>query len=125
MRRLEATEHDEQRTVIEWATAMSARWPELRLLYAIPNGGSRHPAEAARMKATGTKAGVPDLHLPVSRCGYHAMFIEMKSQHGKPSPAQRWWQRALSEQGHLAVTCWGADTAIQLIGKYMEGELQR
>ena len=36
-------------------------------MFRIPNGGSRHPAEAARLKAQGVKAGVPDLCIPVAR----------------------------------------------------------
>jgi hypothetical protein len=32
-------EHDEQRTVIDWANWASHQTPELRLLFAIPNGG--------------------------------------------------------------------------------------
>ena len=66
------TESEEQQTLFSWATMQSGRYPELRLLYHIPNGGSRGKAEAGRFKAEGVKSGVPDLCLPVARGAYHA-----------------------------------------------------
>ena len=54
-------EADEQRAVVE--RCARRRIP----VFHIPNGGSRHPAEAARMGARGAKAGVPDLCIPAAR----------------------------------------------------------
>ena len=55
------SEADEQRAVVE--RCARRRIP----VFHIPNGGSRHPAEAARMGAQGAKAGVPDSRIPVAR----------------------------------------------------------
>lgn len=42
-------------------------WDELpqtrRLIWAVPNGSTRNQAEANKLKATGTLAGVHDLHM--------------------------------------------------------------
>lgn len=65
------TEEDEQIALFLWAKMASATMPELDLLYHIPNGGSRGKAEAGRFKASGVKAGVPDIFLPVARGGKH------------------------------------------------------
>ena len=54
-------EHVEQAALFRWAEFARARLPELTLLHAIPNGGHRHKATAARLKAEGVKRGVPDL----------------------------------------------------------------
>lgn len=35
------TEDQEQATLFQWAALQERRWPELRMLYAIPNGGKR------------------------------------------------------------------------------------
>ena len=64
-----ASEHQEQAALFRWAWFAQVKHPALALLYAIPNGGHRHKAVAARMKAEGVKAGVPDLCLPVARGG--------------------------------------------------------
>ena len=76
------TEDAEQMMLMSWVTLMSSSRPELRLLFHIPNGGSRHKAEAGRFRAMGVKAGVPDLCLPVPRGGKHGLFVEMKRTKG-------------------------------------------
>ena len=42
------TEAQEQMTLFSWAAMQSGKYPELNLLYHVPNGGSRHKAEAGR-----------------------------------------------------------------------------
>ena len=76
------TEAQEQMTLFSWAAMQSGKYPELNLLYHVPNGGSRHKAEAGRLRAEGVKAGVPDLCLPVARGQYHGLYIELKRQRG-------------------------------------------
>lgn len=60
-------EDNEQMILIRWAQFESDRHPELSLLFHVPNGGKRSKVEAARFKAMGVQAGVPDLFLPVPR----------------------------------------------------------
>ena len=60
-RSLHPTEFQNQVVVMQWSRLAASQHPELALLYHVANGGSRHPAEAARLKAAGVKAGVPDL----------------------------------------------------------------
>lgn len=74
------TEAQEQITLFSWAAVQAI--PELALLYHIPNGGSRHKAEAARLRAEGVRSGVPDLCLPVPRGGCHGLYIELKRLRG-------------------------------------------
>ena len=119
-------EDDEQKALFQWL-GMKARpdYPT-NLAFAIPMGGKRDVREAARMKSQGSKAGVPDLMLPVARGGYHGMFIEMKRPivkgTAKPviSPEQRYWLDCLSEQGYKAIVCYGALEAITAITEYLE-----
>lgn len=108
-------EADEQRAVVEYCG-----WKRIPVFH-IPNGGSRHPAEAARLKAQGVKAGVPDLCIPVARCGYHSLYIEMKAAKGRVSGHQREWLDLLNAQGMRAVVCYGAESAIEEIESYMSG----
>jgi len=56
-------EDNEQICLMEWAAAQSGKFPELSLIFHIPNGGKRNAREAARFKRMGVKAGVPDLFL--------------------------------------------------------------
>lgn len=77
------TESEEQQTVMEWAEAASGRWPELRLLYHVPNEGQRSMATGGRLRAEGLKSGVPDLCLPSAHGQYHGLYIEMKRTQGR------------------------------------------
>jgi hypothetical protein len=71
---------------------MESKYPALRMLHAIPNGGHRHKATAARLKAAGVKAGVPDICLPVARGDWHGLYIELKVGKNKLTEAQRRWK---------------------------------
>lgn len=115
------TENQEQALIFEWAGLNERRHPELRLLFAVPNGGYRPPKTAAILKATGVKSGVPDICLPVPRGEYHGLYIELKRRKGGALSAnQRIWLNALTEQGHMAVCCKGADEAIRTIERYLK-----
>ena len=46
------SESEEQKTVMQWAEWNTGRYPQLKWLYHIPNGGKRSKAEAARFKGT-------------------------------------------------------------------------
>lgn len=108
------SEANEQQAVVEYCA-----WKHIPVFH-IPNGGSRHPAEAARLKAQGVKAGVPDLCIPVARGNYHSLYIEMKAPKGRISEKQSEWLALLREQGMCAIVCYGAENAIQAINAYME-----
>lgn len=114
-------EGKEQQWLFEWANDMSAlKWPELSLLYAIPNGGSRNKIEAAHLKQQGTKSGVPDVCLPVARGGYHGLYIELKRVKGNSASAnQKNWIAELRKQGYKAEVCKGFQKAADLIEEYM------
>ena len=112
-------EAEEQIWLMNWSTLMRKRYPELDLLYHVPNGGSRNRAEAANLKRQGVKAGVPDLCLPVSRGGYHGLYIEMKVGKNKPTQKQEEWLAALRRGGYAAEMCYGWQAAAEVIETYL------
>ena len=114
-----SSEDTEQETVVQWARMMSGRWPELGLLHHIPNGGSRNKKEAVKLKRMGVLAGVADLHLPVSRSGYHSIYIEMKFDDGRLSKSQKEFLKAASYERNYCRVCYSAADAIEILDKYM------
>lgn len=115
-----APEHDEQVALLQWTQAVRGTLPEASLLFAIPNGGARNPITAARLKAEGVKAGVPDLFLPVARGVHHGLFVEMKrTRGGRVSPAQTAWLTLLRAQGFRAEVCCGWVAAREVISNYL------
>lgn len=101
----------EQEALFEWAAYNVGKYPELRLLYHIPNGGRRDAKEASFLKRQGVKAGVPDLCLPVARGGYHGLYIELKYGKNKPTKEQISWMEALSAQGYKVGVCYSWQAA--------------
>lgn len=116
-------ENVEQTCLFRWAAYEQGKYPELNLLYHIPNGGSRNKYEAANLKRQGVKAGVPDLCLPVARGKYHGLYIEMKAGKNTPSDLQKDWLKALNKQGFLAVVCYGWEKASEVLIQYLEGRI--
>lgn len=115
-KRSEATE---QELLMDWCKLLENRYPELKLLYHIPNGGSRNAVEAANLKRQGVKAGVPDLCLPVARSGFHGLYIEMKYGKNKTTEKQNEWLEALKEQGYFTTVCYGAEDAERVLSSYL------
>lgn len=114
------TESEEQQALFEWAKFAECQYPSLKWLHAIPNGGLRHKATAARLKAEGVKAGVPDIDLPVAKGGYHGLRIEMKRRYGgRTSEDQDEWLEGLRENGYLTGVCKGWCEARDLILWYL------
>jgi hypothetical protein len=129
---LKNTEHDYQVQVIDWANLHVKKYPPLRWLYAIPNGGERHKAVAGKLKAEGVKAGVPDLCLPHpidvpywKDGGYHGLYIEMKSRDtkGRLSQEQKDWIKYLIEVNYRVEVCWNAKEAIAILEDYLNEDI--
>lgn len=106
-RRPRAIEHELQVALFAWVDAERTmrQYPELGLYHAIPNGGQRALAVAAKLKAEGVRAGVLDTHLPIARGEYHSLWIELKAPGGSLIPAQRDWLAGLTRHGNRVAIC--------------------
>lgn len=118
------TEHQEQVALFKWADIMSKNVPDLKLLFAIPNGGLRSKVVAVKLKKEGVKSGVPDIFLPVPKDGYSGLWIELKTKKGRVTENQKWWIARLEEQGYMASVCYGWNAARTLIEGYLFIEKQ-
>ena len=114
----------EQTWLFQWVSTQEGRYPELKLMHHIPNGGKRDKITAKNLKIEGVKAGVPDICLPVSRHGYHGLYIELKRIGGKPSVEQKKWIKELDKQGYKAVTREGWIEAAKTIIDYLGMDVQ-
>lgn len=112
------SEHDEQVALFELLTLYEPKYPILQWVFAIPNGGARHPAVAAKMKAEGVKAGVWDIFVPVPvdyKCG---LWIEMKFGKNSLSDEQKEFRRALGDVFEWVVS-YSTIKAAHAIGRYL------
>lgn len=117
------SEAHEQMAIVQWADSMSrSTYSDLGALYAIPNGGSRHPVEAKNMKLAGVKSGVPDMFLPVARRGYHGLYIELKRRDVNVVSANQYeWLCKLHMRDYLVEVCRGYDEATKVLTWYLSG----
>lgn len=105
-------ETHEQQKLITWVDTFYPT--QGKLLFAIPNGGSRHPAEAVRLRAEGVRPGVLDLFYMEARGTYHGLFIEMKRAKQSLSVisgGQAGFIKRAKQKGYAVVVCWGAKQA--------------
>ena len=113
--------HEEENTQIQCVRWFAYAYPRLStLLHHSPNGGRRNAIEAARFKAMGTRRGFPDLILLCPSNGYHALFVEMKTEKGRLMPSQRMYRRAVEEMGYKYVVCRSFDDFRNEIREYLK-----
>jgi len=114
------SEHDEQCALIDWARlpAIQKRYDGIKLMHAIPNGGQRHPAVAAKLKREGVLAGIPDIFLPKPMGGSCGLYLELKYGKNKLSDIQKRVIGALQAQGYRVEVCYNALEAISAVQDY-------
>lgn len=115
------SEHDEQCAFVEYVRARANQVPELRWLYAIPNGGARNVVVARKMKAEGVVRGVWDIHLPLARGGHNGLYIEFKFGNNKLTPEQREFGAFIEAQGHKTGVAYSAEEGIRILEDYLRG----
>ena len=122
--RKQASEHDHQKSLIRWAD-LALPGHESALLFAIPNGGHRHKATAAKLKQEGVRRGIPDLFLAIPTDRHHGLFIEMKRaiKKGTPKPRttahQDRYLAAFAAMGYKAEVCHGWEDAANAVARYL------
>mgnify|MGYP000064104520 CR=1 FL=1 len=111
-------EFEEQCNLIKWCHAHQDK--RLRLIYSHTNGARMARGVANKLKASGAKAGIPDLFLPIPNGEYHGLYIELKRiKNSTTSLIQKKWLGLLIQQGYQALVCFGAIDAQAAITNYL------
>lgn len=126
------TEEAHQTALFAMCSMNKKKYPELEWIHAVPNGGSRGstPKHAmivgAKMKATGVKAGVYDLFLPVRRGDWSGLYIELKkpgklkTKNQGRSDEQVAFAEFVETQGFATLVCDNWESAWNAIVQYLE-----
>jgi hypothetical protein len=121
-RDLAPLEEDSQAAFFQWWSIFAAanRLPE-QLCFAVPNGGHRHPAVAAKMKRQGVRAGVLDVHLDIPAGGFHGLRLEFKrlGEKVREGSAQEAQIDALRRRSYNALVVWSTDEAVKAVKAYL------
>lgn len=110
----------EDRVHIAVCNYLKVRFPGAVVFHA-PMEGKRTEFERFKMKLLGVRPGFPDLIILYQ--GKH-LAIELKSEVGRPTPAQLLWIDVLRKQGWTAEVCKGFDEAKKVIDEFFFGKLQ-
>lgn len=126
------SESGHQKALFQWAALEIKNHPQLKWMFAIPNGFFASSGQKNKMKAEGLRDGVPDICLPWPRYdklwdGYHhGLWIEMKREiyrnrtNGGCSEDQLNWHNYLKEVGYCVHVCYGWEEARDRILKYLK-----
>ncbi len=110
-------EHRIQAACVNW---FRLQYPtHASALFAVPNGGRRDRVSGAKLKAEGVLPGVSDLILLLPRGRHHGLLIEMKTERGKQSQAQRDWQRDMVHRGYKYMVIRSIDEFIDRVTDYL------
>src|ERR1700722_14944934 len=115
------SEDSHHMAVFCWAQQNEVKYPDLKYLFAIPNGGYRDKITAGKVKATGGKKGVPDICFPGKGGLFYGLWIELKKDSKAPvSKEQFEWIDMLRSQGYAALVCVGWIEAKEVIECYLK-----
>ena len=117
------TESQEQILLFRLIDMHMLRYPDLQMVYAVPNGGYKLPPQTiGRLTKEGLRRGYPDINCDVAKHGFHGLRIEMKSQDParKASDEQQEWRRKLLSQGYACELCHGYSAAWRVLTAYLD-----
>lgn len=113
--------NEEARMQMEFFNLVPLYFPNLpeRVLFAVPNGGSRNKIEAANMKRQGVKRGVADVILLIPKKGFASLCLEFKTKVGKQSTEQKEFQEQAESCRNKYVLVRSVSQAIEELRKYL------
>ena len=113
------SEHIEQTRLFQILELYEGKYPILRWVFAIPNGGHRIKSVAVKMKSEGVRAGVWDIFVPVAVEGFSGLFIEMKFGKNKLTSKQKKFMDMVGGAYQFSV-CYDGIKAARVIGDYLD-----
>lgn len=114
--------NEEARIQSEFFEKIPILFPTLpsKLLFSVPNGGSRNPIEAVNLKRQGVTPGVADVILQIPKKGYASLCMEFKTPKGRQSNEQKEYQRQVEMAGSKYVIVRSVEQAIKTMQSYLK-----
>lgn len=110
-----------QQTCVEW---FRLKYKD-KIIFAIPNGGSRNILEAVALKRQGVLKGVPDLFIAEPVGKFHGLWIEMKVMKNKLTDEQKNMIEALNQRGFRAEVCREFETFQKMVEGYLNEDFEK
>ena len=111
------TESNEQIAAMDW---LRAQHPNIAA-HTLHIGNERKSTYYMGyiMKRMGVLKGASDIFMAWPNCGYHGLFIEVKSARGKPTSYQLEFIERMRKVGYKAEVCYGAEQVINTMREYI------
>ena len=103
--------------VMEWVALYPSIFP---YILHFPNESPRTPRYGRLLKKMGMRKGVSDLFIALPRHNYHGAWIEIKSEKGRVSPAQKVFLDQMKEVNYYGNITYGMDETIKIIKWYCD-----
>lgn len=110
------TEDGIQEQFVAW---FRTKWPET-ILYSVPNGSYKTPAQRYLFQKTGQLAGICDLVIAEAMGGYFGAYLELKSESGSVAPNQKIVIPKLMKAGYKVGVKWSLEDAKKFALMYLE-----
>lgn len=118
-----AYEQTEQTALFKWVAIVKDKIPQLKWLFAVPNGGLRNRREAGSLKAAGVKGGISDMVWPMLGNNCVGLFIELKRKKiGVVSAQQTEFGKFVTTQRYSFKLCFGWLEARKVLIEHFYGE---
>ena len=113
--------NEEEQIQSEFFRSVKFVFPQIpdKLLFAVPNGGSRNKIEAVNLKRQGVKSGISDVILLIPRGGFSALCLEFKAKTGIQSAEQKEFQIQAENNGNKYVIVRSTAQAIEEVRNYL------
>lgn len=119
------SEDEIQANFFAWIDLYKKDYPDLQLIFAIPNAGFASVRQGVLRKLTGRKPGVPDVCIPVimwrnGQIDAVGLWIEFKQPRKKPTKEQLEWHDKLRRSGHRVEVCTSWTDAANILIEYLQ-----
>lgn len=112
-------EYQIQVSIFQWISFHEKKYKGLDLAYSTASGLKLPIGSIVKAHKVGIiKKGLPDIVIPVSRKGFHGLYIELKTDEGKPTKEQVEFVKRLNEEGYLACFSYGFKETISKLEYY-------
>jgi hypothetical protein len=122
------SEHEIQSAFFDWAQRQIRLDDRYQWIFAVPNGGERHPAVAAKLRREGVKPGCPDVLIDYPVAGPGGVWcpgarIEFKKPKGRTTEHQDHWLVHYSKTGYAVAVAFDWQLAAKFTSDYFAGRI--
>lgn len=122
---MKVSEHLIQAAAFEEIRRRAIKDWRYRLIYAVPNGGHRHPIVARKLRAEGVTAGIWDILVDIPISPFPGMRIEVKAGRNTLTPDQTLMGKLYLRAGYALAVCRTSEEILTMITNYLNQKMHQ